>query len=530
MPSPILGIPEVAPTQADKTTTINDMIAAVEGATQDQMAVDFSAGNVTLTALQFTRHAEFDCSGQTAARVMTTPNTKRVYVVRNLGTFDIQVKATSGTTFTVAAGDGNVLVNDGANNVTGFGVGGPGPPGSVWREGSGAPSNSLGVDGDFYLNGTSGDVYLRAGGAYTVVCNIRGVAGATIWNAGSVTALGGHMTLVGGTLDILNNFNAGTVSALGAGLALVGGTLTNTIGPSSWNAGTVSAVGANLSISGGTLTTTGVELSANKGAVNGYAALDSGGKVPLGQLPASIGEAMFFAGTWDASANSPTLANGTGTNGALFTVTTAGTTSLDGLASWGVGDKAVFDGTANVWRKIDGQAVEVISVAGRTGAIVLTVADISGLPWNAGTVTALGSHLTLSGGTLDAVEIWNAGSVSALGNGLALAGGTLAVDAQGTVAATATATVSPTGVTSCLVNVGTLDTTLTVSPGYVGQHLRLEILQGATAHAVAFDSTVRFGADIASFTASVGANKRDLVQLINQDGTHWMLVAASHGF
>lgn len=50
---------------------------------------------------------------------------------------------------------------------------------SVWREGSGAPSDSLGVDGDFYLDGVSGNVYTKAAGAYTVACNIRGPTGAT---------------------------------------------------------------------------------------------------------------------------------------------------------------------------------------------------------------------------------------------------------------------------------------------------------------------------------------------------------------
>ena len=50
---------------------------------------------------------------------------------------------------------------------------------SVWREGAGAPANTLGLDGDLYLNGTTGDVLQRAAGAYSVVCNIRGPAGAT---------------------------------------------------------------------------------------------------------------------------------------------------------------------------------------------------------------------------------------------------------------------------------------------------------------------------------------------------------------
>lgn len=48
---------------------------------------------------------------------------------------------------------------------------------AVWREGGGVPSNSLGVDGDFYLDGTTGDVYERISGAYVLQCNILGPAG-----------------------------------------------------------------------------------------------------------------------------------------------------------------------------------------------------------------------------------------------------------------------------------------------------------------------------------------------------------------
>ena len=55
----------------------------------------------------------------------------------------------------------------------------PGTPGSVWREGTGAPSNSLGVDGDYYLDGATGNVYLRSGGTYSIVCNIQGPQGPT---------------------------------------------------------------------------------------------------------------------------------------------------------------------------------------------------------------------------------------------------------------------------------------------------------------------------------------------------------------
>ncbi len=171
-----------------------------------------------------------------------------------------------------------------------------------------------------------------------------------------------------------------------------------------------------------------------------------------------------------------------------------------------------------------------ITVSGPTGATGPAGPTI----WNAGTVTALGANLTLTSGTLAATDtntnIWNAGTVTTIGNGLELNSGTISADTQGTIAATATGTINPAGLQSCIVNMGTVATTLTVSPGYQGQHLRLEIKQGATAHTVTLDSSFAFGADIPSFTATATANARDLLQLICLDGTHWAVAAVNKGF
>ena len=51
--------------------------------------------------------------------------------------------------------------------------------GSQWRTGAGVPSNALGVDGDYYINTTTSDVYQRAAGAYSITFNIKGATGAT---------------------------------------------------------------------------------------------------------------------------------------------------------------------------------------------------------------------------------------------------------------------------------------------------------------------------------------------------------------
>jgi len=50
---------------------------------------------------------------------------------------------------------------------------------SIWRDGTGVPSNSSGSDGDYYLDDSTGNVYRRSGGVYSIVSNIKGAAGAT---------------------------------------------------------------------------------------------------------------------------------------------------------------------------------------------------------------------------------------------------------------------------------------------------------------------------------------------------------------
>lgn len=77
--------------------------------------------------------------------------------------------------------------------------------------------------------------------------------------------------------------------------------------------------------------------SALLGAASGVATLTAGGTLTLAQLPTSITSAMSYQGTWNAGTNIPALANGVGTKGYVYKVSTAGTTTLDGNSSWNVG-------------------------------------------------------------------------------------------------------------------------------------------------------------------------------------------------
>ena len=104
-----------------------------------------------------------------------------------------------------------------------------------------------------------------------------------------------------------------------------------------------------------------------KGVAGGYASLDGGGKVPVAQLPNSI---MEYQGVWDATTNTPTLANGTGSPGDVYRVSVAGT-SLSLTVD--VGDYVIYNGST--WEKSD-TTDAVASVAGRTGNVTLNKADV----------------------------------------------------------------------------------------------------------------------------------------------------------
>jgi hypothetical protein len=75
----------------------------------------------------------------------------------------------------------------------------------------------------------------------------------------------------------------------------------------------------------------------------------------IGTIPAGL----VFQGTWDAATNTPTLTSGSGTTGHFYIVSTDGSTNLDGITDWKVGDWAVFveQGATDAWEKVDNSSV-----------------------------------------------------------------------------------------------------------------------------------------------------------------------------
>ena len=136
----------------------------------------------------------------------------------------------------------------------------------------------------------------------------------------------------------------------------------------------------------------GIVASAEKGAANGVATLDGSGRLPASQQTIGVFE---YQGTWNASTNSPTLADGTGTKGFLYRVATGGSRNLgSGSITFDVGDYVIHNGTA--WEKAD-TTDAVSSVNGRTGAVTglaeqTAVTAVEGLV--ASNTEAIGAEVT----------------------------------------------------------------------------------------------------------------------------------------
>ena len=162
-----------------------------------------------------------------------------------------------------------------------------------------------------------------------------------------------------------------------------------------------------------TLTKTGtttVTLTPNTGTVN----LSSANLATGAQIQTAINTALTgvlqFEGTWNASTNTPSLASGTGTSGDYYIVSVAGSTNLDGITDWAIGDWAVFANTT--WTKIDNSQVGNVTGSGSAGRVSFwnsnsNISSDSGFTYNASS-NALGvsGTMTASGGNSGE---WNTG-------------------------------------------------------------------------------------------------------------------------
>lgn len=212
------------------------------------------------------------------------------------------------------------------------------------------------------LSATSPLLYDNTTGTFSIqVANgsQNGYLSSTDWTTfnGKQAALNGtgFVKISGTTISYDNSTYLTTISGITAGGEL-SGTYAN---PSLVNSAVTGKVLTGVNITGGTIQATDSILTAF-------------GKVQ-NQINSLVGGSIY-KGTWNASTNTPTLASGVGTTGWYYIVNVAGSTNLDGITNWNVGDWAIFDGTA--WQQVDNTDA-VVSVNGFTGAVSLTTSNIN---------------------------------------------------------------------------------------------------------------------------------------------------------
>lgn len=151
------------------------------------------------------------------------------------------------------------------------------------------------------------------------------------WNVGTITALTGEVTASGTGSVAATLSNSAVINKVLTGLNLTGG-------------GTISAADSIL---------------------------QAFGKVQ-NQISALVG-GVTYQGVWNATTNTPSISSSVGSKGQYYVVSVAGSTSIDGISDWRVGDWIIYNGST--WDKVDNTDA-VSSVNGYTGAVSLTTSDI----------------------------------------------------------------------------------------------------------------------------------------------------------
>jgi hypothetical protein len=120
--------------------------------------------------------------------------------------------------------------------------------------------------------------------------------------------------------------------------------------------------------------------------------------------------ALNYKGTWNATTNTPTITSSVGVKGDYYQVSVAGSTTINGISNWGVGDVIAFNGTT--WQRIEGGADlngVNLSVSGTTTLSGLTAS--TALALNAGkdvvsvTNTGTGNNVLADGPTLTTPDL-----------------------------------------------------------------------------------------------------------------------------
>jgi hypothetical protein len=240
-------------------------------------------------------------------------------------------------------------------------------------------------------NGTlDSTVYVPASRTLTINSVTYDLSANRSWDLNTIDTLttigtSGAATYIGKTLNIPQYQAQGSyITQLSGEATAVGpGNATVTLS----NLAVISKILTGLNITGGTVTDTDSILTAFGKVQNQINGLAGG---------------VTYQGTWNAATNTPTLTSSVGTKGFYYVVSVPGSTNLNGITDWKLGDWAIFNGST--WEKVDNTDA-VVSVNGYTGAVVLTFSDVGAPPAT--------RTLSINGTTFDltANRSWTVGDV-----------------------------------------------------------------------------------------------------------------------
>jgi predicted DNA-binding protein with PD1-like motif len=254
--------------------------------------------------------------------------------------------ANGSTTGALTSSDWTTFNNKTTNTGTVTGVSGSAP---VVSSGGTTPSISMAAAS------TSVDGYLTSGN-FTTFNNKTS-------NTGTVTGVSGSTPISssGGTTPSIS-----IATASGSATGALSSTDWTTFNNKTSNTGTVTSVSGTtnrVSVTGGNSAVVDVVTASVTGSSTNLA---TGAQIQTA-IDTALTGVLQFEGTWNANTNSPSLASGTGTSGDYYIVSTAGTTNLDGITDWAIGDWAVFANTT--WTKIDNSQVGNVTGSGSSGRV-----------------------------------------------------------------------------------------------------------------------------------------------------------------